>query len=81
LAQNVADWAVEDLDLLSIRSRGTASRPLEPLSEREQAFWESTNYLLALLALGALGWAWRARRRNEQPMVLSSNEQEAGGGK
>ena len=81
LAQNVADWAVEDLDLLSIRSRGTASRPLAPLSEREQAFWESTNYLLALLALGALGWAWRARRRNEQPMVLSSNEQEAGGGK
>jgi ABC-2 type transport system permease protein len=80
LAQNVVDWAVEDLDLLSIRSRGTASRPLAPLSERQQAFWESTNYLLALLALGVLGWSWRARRRNEQPMVLSSNDQEDRGG-
>ncbi len=71
LAENVADWAVEDLDLLSIRSRGTASRPLTPLSEREQAFWESTNYVLALLALGILGWAWRMRRRNEQSIVLT----------
>jgi len=70
LAQNVADWSVEELDLLNIRSRGTASRPLAPLSEREQTFWETANYLLALAAVAVLGWAWRARRRNEQPMAL-----------
>ena len=27
--------------------------------------------LVALVALGALGWAWRVRRRNEQPMALT----------
>jgi ABC-2 type transport system permease protein len=71
LAENAVDWAVEDMDLLSIRSRGTASRPLTPLSERDQAFWESVNYLLALLSLGALAWFWRTRRLNEQPMTLT----------
>lgn len=71
LAENVVDWAVEDLDLLSIRSRGTASRPLNPISEREQVFWETMNYLLALLALGILGWSRRVRGRNEEKMELS----------
>ncbi|HJL71037.1 MAG TPA: hypothetical protein QGI30_09230, partial [Anaerolineales bacterium] len=74
LAENVADWSVEELDLLSIRSRGTASRPLAPLSEREQTFWETANYLLALAAVVVLGWARRARRRNEQPMALTPVE-------
>ena len=72
LAENVVDWAVEDLDLLSIRSRGTASRPLNPTSEREQVFWETMNYLLALLALGILGWSRRVRGRNEDKMELSA---------
>jgi ABC-2 type transport system permease protein len=74
LAENAADWSVEELDLLSIRSRGTASRLLVPLSEREQTFWETANYMLALAAVVVLGLAWRARRRNEQPMTLTLEE-------
>ena len=69
-AQNAVDWSVEDLDLLSIRSRGTSAQVRNPLTESEQTFWEVTNYVLALLALLALGIIWRMRQHNETPIEL-----------
>jgi len=68
--QNTVDWSVEDLELLSIRSRGTASRVLYPLTESQQSFWEGLNYVLALLSLAAIGVVWRVRQKNEEPMEL-----------
>ncbi|MCS6845398.1 MAG: Gldg family protein [Caldilineales bacterium] len=70
LLQNAVDWSVEDLDLLAIRARGTSTRLLEPLSERQQNTWEAAAYLVALLAVAALGAFWAIRRRSEQPMAL-----------
>ena len=69
--QNAVDWSVEDLDLLTIRSRGSTSRLLTPLAEQDQRFWEILNYGLALLAVAAIGWIWRLRQRNEIPMELT----------
>ncbi len=69
-AQNTIDWSVEDLDLLSIRSRGTSARLLNPLTESSQRFWEIANYVVALAALIGLGVVWGMRRRNEQPLAL-----------
>ncbi len=66
--QNAVDWATEDEDLLSIRSRGTQARLLEPLEEGEPMLWEVANYAVALLALIVIGGVWTARRRSEQPM-------------
>jgi ABC-2 type transport system permease protein len=79
--QNAVDWSVEDLDLLTIRSRGTASRLLQPLPPDEQSLWEWGNYGFALAALVIIGVWWASRRRSEEPMLLSpnpfeSNEQE-----
>jgi ABC-2 type transport system permease protein len=68
--QNVVDWSVEDLELLAIRSRGTTSRLLSPTVESQQSFWEGANYVVALLALVAIGAVWNVRRRNEEPMEL-----------
>jgi ABC-2 type transport system permease protein len=68
--QNTVDWSVEDLDLLSIRTRGTSARVLDPLTEREQRMWEALNYGVALLGLAGIGVIWRLRRRNERPMEL-----------
>ena len=68
--QNSVDWAVEDLDLLAIRSRGNASHVLQPMDTQEQSFWEIANYVVALAALVGVYFAWRTRRRSERPMEL-----------
>ncbi|MGC8879896.1 MAG: hypothetical protein ACP5R2_11805, partial [Anaerolineae bacterium] len=69
-AQICVDWSVEDLELLNIRSRGTVSRLLAPLTESQQSFWEVLNYLVALLGLVGIGIFWRVRQRSEQPIEL-----------
>jgi ABC-2 type transport system permease protein len=76
--QNVVDWAVEDADLLEIRSRGSFTHLLEPLEEGEQSFWEGVNYAGALLAVVVIGIVWNLRRRSEAPMSLDSIEPEPG---
>lgn len=75
-AQNAVDWSVEDLDLLSIRSRGSQARVLKPLTKQEQTFWETFNYIVALLALLVIGAWGYLRRRNERPMALASSTAE-----
>ena len=71
LIQNAVDWSVEDMDLLSIRSRGSNTRVLDPLQPNEESFWEFLNYAVALLALVVIGLFWAARRRGEKPMILT----------
>jgi ABC-2 type transport system permease protein len=78
LAQNAVDWSVEDLDLLTIRSRGASSHLLNPLTESEQSFWEVANYLVALLAVVGLGILWRVRRKNEKPIELDPPQAQSG---
>ena len=68
--QNAVAWTIEDLDLLSIRSRGTAVRVLIPMAENEQSFWEAANYVLALISVVAIAGVAGMRRRSEVPMAL-----------
>ncbi len=68
--QNAVDWSVEDLDLLTIRSRGTTTRVLRPMEQREQSTLEIVNYVVALAALIGIGGLWYTRRRNERPIEL-----------
>jgi len=70
LVQNAVDWAVEDEDLLTIRSRGTYSRLLGTTTSGRESFWEGLNYGVALLALVAIAVVWTQRRRSEQPIPL-----------
>jgi ABC-2 type transport system permease protein len=68
--QNAVDWAVEDQDLLAIRSRGTYTHLLNALTDQQQWFWEVLNYGIALLALIGIYVFWQLRKRNERPMQL-----------
>ncbi len=73
--QNTVDWAVEDTDLLGLRSRGVSTRLLETLSTTQQQFWELFTYFLVLgglVAAGAAAYTWRKR---EQPMQLAEREE------
>ncbi|TVQ91557.1 MAG: ABC transporter permease [Deltaproteobacteria bacterium] len=61
---NLLDWAVEDTDLLAIRSAGVFSRTLPRMDEAFQTSWELAAYagaLLPLLAIGTLPWLLRRR--------------------
>lgn len=68
--QNMVDWAVEDEELLSIRSRGANVRLLAPMTRKQQSFWEWLNYGIALLALGLVSVYTVRRRQREKPMAL-----------
>jgi len=70
LFQNAVDWSVEDLDLLQIRSRGTYTRLLTPLTSQQESVWEIINYAVALIALAGLAWIWNQEKKNEIPMEL-----------
>ena len=72
--QNAVDWAAEDTDLLSLRSRGPAAHLLEPLGEAQQQFWELLTYFLVLAGLVAAGAAVYAWRRRERPMPLTERD-------
>ena len=78
LMQNAVAWSTEDLDLLSIRARGTQVRLLIPMEEDEPSFWEGANYVVALIALVVIGTVWNARRRNEEPMQLVGTDKSTG---
>ncbi|MBN1954131.1 MAG: Gldg family protein [Anaerolineae bacterium] len=70
LMQNAVAWSTEDLDLLSIRARGTQARSLVRMGEGAQSFWEIVNVVAALVALVVIGVVWNVRRRSVQPMEL-----------
>jgi len=75
LIQNAVAWCTEDMDLLTIRARGSTVRLLNPLSERTQTMWEIANYVVALAALATIAVVWNMGRKGEKPMELLPPEQ------
>jgi len=82
LLQNAVDWSVEDTDLLSIRSRGSATRVLIPLDTQQQTFWEVSIYIIeAMLLLGLYAyWQFRSRKNNSRNILLLEEESPGEGG-
>lgn len=82
LLQNAVDWSVEDTDLLSIRSRGSATRVLIPLDTQQQTFWEISIYIIeAILLLGLyVYWQFRSRKNNSRNILLLEDESPEEGG-
>jgi len=68
--QNLVDWAVQDEDLLRIRSRGAQARLLSPTTDERRAFIEGVNYAAALALLVALSLYGVFSRRRERPLPL-----------
>jgi ABC-2 type transport system permease protein len=74
-AQNLVDWSVADVDLLTIRSRGTYARTLKPMEEASKLYWEIGNCILVVLAIGAIAGYFYLRRRHLQPISIMKAEQ------
>ncbi len=66
--QNLVDWSLEDVELLSIRARGNTVRVLEPRERQEQVSLEILNYVMALLALVIVAGVWRWRSSHQTPL-------------
>ncbi len=62
LIENLIDWAIEDVDLLSIRARGSHMRRLD-LDDGSRRKWETINAILMLLMLGIVGGVSVFRRK------------------
>jgi ABC-2 type transport system permease protein len=71
LVRNLIDWALEDNDLLAIRSAGAFARTLDPMTDGQKTRWEIANYLIVLLALAAIVVAATVSRRRTRPMHLA----------
>ena len=73
---------MEDTDLLSIRSRGSATRVLIPLDTQQQTFWEISIYIIeAILLLGLyVYWQFRSRKNNSRNILLLEEESPEEGG-
>ena len=68
--QNTVDWAVEDEDLLGIRSRGTTTRILNSLTGQQRTNWEVASFVMEFILLAIVFVYWQLRKRNEQPLQL-----------
>jgi ABC-2 type transport system permease protein len=63
LIENTLDWSLEDIGLLSIRSRGQYARTLVPLSRDTQMGFEYLDYALVLVGLLLVFVGYRLRNR------------------
>ncbi|MEE4143232.1 MAG: Gldg family protein [Halieaceae bacterium] len=74
LLLNTLDWALQDEQLLTIRSRGHFNRTLPPMEHRGQAIIEYLNYGLAITWLGllaALHWLRKVLRKRRYARRLA----------
>ena len=69
LMQNAVDWSVEDTDLLSIRSRGRATRVLVSLTDQQKTGWEVATYIISGLLLIAIYSYWQVQKRKVLPLL------------
>lgn len=76
--QNLIDWMNLDNDLISIRARGGATRPLPHLARRTEIAVEVANYLIPLAALAVFGLGRDLRRRRVAPLVTAAGGEERG---
>ena len=72
--QNVVDWAVADVDLLSIRSRGRYARTLRPVAESDRFIWEGANYGFVVLALAGIVILAFFRRNRVEPIKIADKD-------
>ncbi len=74
LIRNLIDWALEDTDLLQIRSAGAFARTLKSMDDSERNTYEVVNYAVVLLALGGVLLLTVSRRRLAKPIPLTGTK-------
>ena len=76
LINNLTDWAVEDAELLSIRSKEQYARTLKQLKDPERRAWEAGNFGLAAIIVILIGVLTLGRRKRATPMFDYSSDKD-----
>ncbi len=66
---NTVDWLAGDTDLIQLRSREVAMRPLAEISDSQRSVWKYFNWFappLVSILIGIVYWQLRRRRRNRE---------------
>lgn len=77
LVQNTLDWAVEETDLLSIRTAGAFARTLVPMEDSDAATAEYATWLFVLAPIGGVILIPMFLRRSTKPIPLSTVKESA----
>lgn len=74
LMRNLIDWALEDTELLQIRTAGAFARTLESMDDKRRNTYEAVNYAVVLLALGGVLLLTVSRRKLAKPIPLTGTK-------
>jgi len=77
LLTNSVDWLSDDTGLISLRTKGVTSRPIDQLEDSTKTILKYTNFLLPILLVIGYGLVRNQRNRMTRLKRMSENYEEA----
>ena len=77
LLTNSIDWLADDTGLISLRTKGVTSRPIDQLEDSTKAILKYTNFLLPILLVIGYGLVRMQQNRMKRFKRMSENYEEA----
>lgn len=77
LMTNAIDWLSDDTGLISLRTKGVTSRPIDQLEDSTKSILKYTNFLLPILLVIGYGLVRMQRNRMKRLKRMSENYEEA----
>jgi len=77
LVSNAIDWLSDDTGLISLRTKGVTSRPIDELDDATKAILKYTNFLLPILLVIGYGVARWQQNKIKRFKRMSENYEEA----
>ncbi len=77
LLTNSIDWLADDTGLISLRTKGVTSRPIDQLEDSTKAILKYTNFLLPILLVIGYGLVRMQQNRMKRLKRMSENYEEA----
>jgi ABC-type uncharacterized transport system involved in gliding motility auxiliary subunit len=77
LLSNSIDWLSDDTGLISLRTKGVTSRPLDQLEDSTKTILKYTNFLLPILLVVGYGLVRMQQNRMTRFRRMSENYEEA----
>jgi len=77
LVSNAIDWLSDDTGLISLRTKGVTSRPIDELQDSTKTILKYTNFLLPILLVIGYGVFRSQQNKMKRFKRMSENYEEA----